>query len=228
MTHHSLGDLINKTKQSDKGQGTFELEGGDRFLEINLSGKMWMSIGSMVAYHGNIKFKREGAFEHGMKKFFKSAFTGEGMVLTKAEGEGGLYLAKSGKKITVIKLEGDDIVVNGNDVLAFEETIEWDIKMMKKISSIASGGLFNVRLSGYGLVAIATHHDPITLSVLKDRPLMTDTGATVAWSGNLSPDFKTDINLKTIFGRSSGETFQMKFEGEGFVIIQSFEEMGGR
>jgi hypothetical protein len=27
-----------------------------------------------------------------------------------------------------------------------------------------------------------------------------------------------DIGLKTLFGRSGGETFQMKFQGEGFVV----------
>jgi hypothetical protein len=27
-----------------------------------------------------------------------------------------------------------------------------------------------------------------------------------------------DIGLKTLLGRSGGETFQMKFQGEGFVV----------
>jgi uncharacterized protein (AIM24 family) len=39
------------------------------------------------------------------------------------------------------------------------------------------------------------------------------------------PDLKTDISLKTFVGRSSGESIQMAFTGEGFVVIQPFEEI---
>ena len=52
---------------------------------------------------------------------------------------------------------------------------------------------------------------------------MTDMQATVAWTGSLHPQFKTDISSNTLVGRGSGESIQMKFEGDGFVIIQPFE-----
>jgi uncharacterized protein (AIM24 family) len=42
--------------------------------------------------------------------------------------------------------------VNGNDLLAFEPGIEWDIKLMKKVAGMMSGGLFNVTLKGKGRV----------------------------------------------------------------------------
>nr|WP_238380678.1 AIM24 family protein [Methanolobus vulcani] len=61
--------------------------------------------------------------------------------------------------------------------------------------------------------------------VSSDRPVFTDPNATVAWSGNLQPDIKTDISLKTLVGRSSGESIQMAFKGEGFVVIQPYEEI---
>jgi len=38
------------------------------------------------------------------------------------------------------------------------------------------------------------------------------------------PELKTDISFKTFFGRGSGESFQMKFQGDGFVVIQPYEE----
>lgn len=125
----------------------------------------------------------------------------------------------------ILELDGQSISVNGNDVLAFEETVQWDIKMMKRIAGFMSGGLFNVLLKGKGMVAITTHYDPLTLQVTKDRPVFTDPNATVAWSGNLQPDLRTDISLKTLVGRSSGESFQMAFTGEGFVVIQPYEEV---
>ena len=224
MGKYSIDEFIDSTGQRDLEEGTFELE-RDRLLEVNLEGKIWTKMGSMVAYLGDIKFTREGVMEHGIGKMLKKAVTGEGVSLTKAEGTGKLYLADSGKKISVINLDNQSIFVNGNDLLAFEESIQWDIKMLKKVAGLMAGGLFNVRLEGTGMIAITTHYDPLTLKVTPETPVFTDPNATVAWSGNLQPDLKTDVSLKTFVGRSSGESLQMAFKGEGFVVIQPYEEV---
>lgn len=224
MGRYSIDQFVESTGQKDLGEGKFELE-RDRLLEVNLDGRVWIKKGTMVAYNGDIKFTREGILEHGLGKLVKKAVTGEGLSLTKAEGKGKLYLADTGKKVTILELDGQSIYVNGNDLLAFEETIQWDIKMMKKVAGFLSGGLFNVLLEGKGMVAITTHYDPLTLQVTKERPVFTDPNATVAWSGNLQPDLRTDISLKTLVGRSSGESLQMAFTGEGFVVIQPYEEV---
>lgn len=224
MARYSLDEFVTRTAQQDRGQGLFELE-NERLLEINLNGLAWTKTGSMVAYLGQIKFTREGVLEHGIGKFLKKALTGEGARLTKAEGAGKLYLADTGKKITVLQLAGDALFVNGNDVLAFEPTLKWDIKMMRKVTAMVAGGLFNVRFEGSGLVAITTHYDPITLRVQPGQTVYTDPNATIAWSGSLTPEFKTDISLKTFLGRGSGESIQMMFNGDGFVVIQPYEEV---
>jgi uncharacterized protein (AIM24 family) len=224
MGKYSINEFIDSTGQRDLEEGTFELE-RDRLLEINLEGEVWTKLGSMVAYLGDIKFTREGVMEHGIGKMLKKAVTGEGVRLTKAEGTGKLYLADSGKKISVINLDNQSIFVNGNDLLAFEDSIRWDIKMLKKVAGLMAGGLFNVKLEGTGMIAITTHYDPLTLKVTPENPVFTDPNATVAWSGNLQPDLKTDISLKTFVGRSSGESLQMAFKGEGFVVIQPYEEV---
>ncbi|AFV23074.1 hypothetical protein Mpsy_0865 [Methanolobus psychrophilus R15] len=224
MPRYTMEEFIKTTGQKDLGEGKFELE-RDRLLEVNLDGRVWIKRGAMVAYLGNVKFTREGVLEHGLGKFVKKAFTGEGVSLTKAEGTGKVYLADTGKKISIINLNNESIFVNGNDLLAFEESVSWDIKLMKRMASMMSGGLFNVKLEGTGMVAITTHYDPLTLRVTSDQPVYTDPNATVAWSGNLVPELKTDISLKTFVGRSSGESVQMAFRGEGFVVVQPFEEV---
>ncbi|HJH29594.1 MAG TPA: AIM24 family protein [Methanosarcinaceae archaeon] len=224
MARYSIDEFIETTGQQDLGEGVFELE-SDRMLEVNLDGRMWTKKGSMVAYLGNVKFVREGILEHGLGKMIKKSITGEGVSLTKAEGKGKIYLADSGKKISIINLKNQAIYVNGNDVLAFEDSIEWNIKMMKKMAGMMAGGLFNVKLEGTGMIAITTHYNPLTLRVTRNQPVFTDPNATVAWSENLQPNIKTDISLKTLVGRESGETVQMAFEGEGFVVIQPYEEV---
>ena len=72
---------------------------------------------------------------------------------------------------------------------------------------------------------MTTHYDPVTLIVEPGKPVTTDPNATVAWSGDLTPQFKTDTSFRTFIGRGSGESFQMLFEGSGFVVIQPYEEV---
>lgn len=68
--------------------------------------------------------------------------------------------------------------------------------------------------------ALTTHYDPLKLRVTPDAPVITDPNATVAWSGNLETEFKTDISLKTFFGRGSGESAPMLFSGNELVVLQ--------
>ena len=223
MSRYSIAEFVASTSQKDRGEGLFELE-SDRMLEVNLSGRVWTKMGSMVAYKGDIKFRREGMLEHGLGRLLKKSFTGEGVRLTQAEGTGSLYLADMGKKVSILELQGESLFVNGNDLLAFEDGIQWDIKLMRKVTAMLAGGLFNVKLEGTGIVAITTHYDPMTLHVSTDHPVTTDPNATVAWSGTLVPEFKADVSLKTFLGRGSGESIQMSFRGEGFVVVQPYEE----
>jgi uncharacterized protein (AIM24 family) len=224
MQKYSIEEFVNSTQQKDRGQGKFELE-TERILELNLNGSVWTKMGSMISYRGTVKFTREKILEQGIGNLLKKSISGEGTRLTKAEGQGQVYLADSGKKITILSLNNESIIVNGNDLLAFEPSINYQISMMRKMSSMIAGGLFNVRLEGSGMVAFTTHYDPITLMVSPGLPVTTDPNATVAWSGNLEPKFKTDVSFKTFLGRGSGESIQTEFEGQGFVVIQPFEEV---
>ena len=224
MSRYGLKEFLAASIQKDQGQGLFELE-GDRILEVNLKGEVWTKTGSMIAYLGTVKFEREGILQQGMGNLLKKAISGEGTKLTKASGRGVVYLADAGKKITILNLENESIFVNANDVLAFEPSLKYDIRMLRKMAAMMSGGLFNALFQGSGMIAITSHYDPLTIRVTPDRPVITDPNATIAWSGNLTPEFKTDISLKTFFGRGSGESIQMLFQGDGFVVIQPFEEI---
>lgn len=221
---YSLDEFLSKTAQQDRGQGLFELE-TPRLLEVNLNGRVNTKMGSMVSYRGQIKFTREKMMDQGLGNLLKKAVSGEGMSITYADGQGKLYLADAGKKVSIIRLENEEIFINGNDVLAFEPTLSHRIEMMKKVAALASGGLFNIHLTGSGMVALTTHYEPITLKVEPGNPVITDPNATVAWSGGLTPQFRTDVSFRTFLGRGSGESFQMHFEGSGFVVIQPYEEV---
>jgi uncharacterized protein (AIM24 family) len=221
----TLQEFLAASKEKDVGPDAFELE-SSHLLEIRLDGLVWAKAGAMVARKGNVKFTRQGLMEQGLGNLLKKAISGEGMQLMKIEGQGRVYLADVGKKITLLRLQGESIFVNGNDVLATEAGIESQITMMRKVAGMLSGGLFNVRLSGHGIVAITSHYEPLTLPVTAATgPVFTDPNATVAWSGSLTPEIVTDISIGTLFGRGSGESIQLKFAGEGWVVVQPYEEV---
>jgi uncharacterized protein (AIM24 family) len=214
-----LDQFISQNAPKEGGDG-FQLE-NSKLLDVALDGSVMAKAGAMVAYTGDISFERKT--EGGISGMLKKKVTGEGSVMMQASGTGHLYLADQGKEVQVLELDaGEEISVNGNDILAFESSVDWDIKMMDSIAGTSTGGLFNVYLEGPGQVAITTHGEPIVVPT----PVRTDPQATVAWSGNVSPGTKRDLNLKSFIGRSSGETFQLDFSQEGgFVIVQPYEEM---
>ncbi len=226
MNKYSLAEFVKRTAEQDQSKEVFELE-NPHLLEVKLQGRVWSKAGAMIAYLGQVKFSRESILNRGLGGLLKKVVTGEGMTLMKMEGQGRVYLADKGKKIQILYLENDTICVNGNDVLALEDSLEYDIKMLRSLGAAATGGLFNVRINGTGYVAMTTHYEPLTLAVRQGMPVFTDPNATVAWSGNLNPSIHTDISIKTLLGRGSGESFQLKFEGEGWVVMQPYEESLG-
>lgn len=221
---YSLQNFLATNSQDADLPEAFQLE-SPHLLKIDLDGMIWMKTGTMVAYRGNMTFRREGIMERGLGMLVKKAFSGEGATLNKAEGRGELFVADSGKKISVIHLQNEAICVNGNDVLAFEQSVGYDITMLKRVAGMMAGGLFNIKLSGTGYIAITTHYEPLTLRVTPDQPVITDPNATVAWSANLQPDIRTDMSMGTLLGRGSGESIQMVFRGDGFVVVQPYEEI---
>lgn len=222
---YTLDELIKESAENPAENDFFELE-KPAMLEINLKNqKILAKAGSMVSYIGQIDFKREGMFSKGLGAMLKKAISGEGASLMFASGTGKLYLADEGKKVKIIKLQNESIFVNGNDVLALEDGINNEIKMLKSVAGMVSGGLFQVRLSGSGYIAITTHGEPILLRVTPGQPVYTDPHATVAWSENLSPAIKTNLTFGSFIGRGSGESFQLEFMGTGWVLVQPYEEV---
>jgi uncharacterized protein (AIM24 family)/stress response protein SCP2 len=220
---YSLSQFLQKTAEADRPGDAFELE-NDKMLEVKVQGRVWSKLGAMVAYSGNLSFKREGMLEGGLMKALVRAVTSEMEPLAKIEGQGVAYLADQAKEITVLKLQGDAVNVAGHALLAFEDTVTHKVTMHRSAAGMVSGGLFSVLLRGQGMLALLSHGRPLTLRVTGGETVYTDPNATIGWSEGLSPQLKVDSSLKSMIGRGGGETFQMAFHGEGFVIVQPYEE----
>lgn len=195
-----------------------------KLLKIELSaGGVHAKRGSMVAYQGDVTFENQGS--GGLGKMLKKAATGEGADMMHANGSGELFIADDSKDVHIMYLENDTMSVNGANILAFNESISWDIKRLGGGAAGAlAGGLFNMELSGTGFVAVTTDGPPVMLDVAS-APTFGDAQAVVMWSGGVSMELKTDTTggLKSLVRGGTGETFQMAFGGQGFVLVQPSE-----
>jgi uncharacterized protein (AIM24 family) len=203
-----------------ESQNAFSLQ-NSKLLKVELNQvTIQAKLGSMVAYQGEVSFDHAGT--GGLGRLVKKVSTGEGQSLMKISGQGEVFLADTAQDVHLFYLQDDRITVNGRNVLAFDAGIDWDIERIKSISGMMGGGLFNTKLAGTGWVAVLTDGPPVRLDV-SQAPTFADAQAAVAWSSGVTSSLKTDIKLKSFIGLGSGETFQMAFGGEGWVLVQPSE-----
>ncbi len=176
-------------------------------------------LGSMVAYQGEVSFEHAGS--GGLGRLVKRAVTGEGQALMRVSGTGEVFLAHEAQDVHLVALEGEKITVNGPHVLAFDAGIDWDIERVQG-GGVAAGGLFNLSLQGTGWVAMLSDGPPVLLDVAA-APTFADAQAAIAWSAAVTTSIRTDFKLKSLVGRGSGETVQVAFAGQGWVLVQPSE-----
>jgi len=71
-------------------------------------------------------------------------------------------------------------------------------------------------------VAIISDGPPVLLNT-GDAPTFADPQAAITWASSVQTGIKTDIKLKNFIGRGSGESVQMSFAGQGWVLVQPSE-----
>jgi uncharacterized protein (AIM24 family) len=215
----AVEDTLEQFKET-AGTEPFALQ-GSKMLKVQLADEtIQAKLGSMVAYQGEVKFEHAGS--GGLKRMAKKAMTGEGAELMKISGSGEVFLADLAQEIQLVKLSDEAITVNGANLLAFDADIDWDIKKVEGVSGFMGGGLFNTHLSGSGYVAMLSDGPPVLIE-LDGTDTFADPQAAITWSEGIKTSVKTDVNLKTFIGRGSGETVQMAFSGNGWVLIQPSE-----
>ena len=206
--------------QETQAQEAFALQ-NSKLLKVSLNQvTIQAKAGAMVAYQGDVGFEHAGS--GGMSRMLKKAVTGEGLTLMKVSGTGEVFLADTAQDIHLIYLENDAITVNGSNLLAFDSGIDWDIKRVEGVSGMMGGGLYNTALTGTGWVAIVSDGPPVLLNT-GQAPTFADPQAAITWASSVQTGIKTDVKLKNLIGKSSGESVQMSFSGQGWVLVQPSE-----
>lgn len=214
-----LFDNIENTTSEDQ---VFVLQ-NDYTLLVNLKDTVHAIQGSMIAYKGTMDFNRRGV---GMGRLAKSFATGEGLPLMEVKGQGDLYLSNAGQLVHIVELEDEALTITSRNVLAFSSGIEWDVNLLRAgLMGFAAGGLFNTTLSGKGPIAITSNGTPTVIKVDGDN-VYADVNCIIAWSTNLRVSIKSSFKAKSLIGLGSGESFQMAFSGQGYIVVQPGEFLG--
>jgi len=208
-----------KSHAHKQGRGPFSLETA-RMLAVEVRGLTWMRLGAMAAYTGSLRFTHESLKDSGFTKLIKREFTGQTVHFDRVEGTGTLYCANFDHLVQIIHLEGgESLMVKLAHVLAFEDTVKWDIVTVKGVGGVVQGGFFTANFKGPGTIAISTVGNPLVLDLADNDTVFSDPHNTVCWTGSLVPSVHTDISWKNFVGRGSGESIQLKFTGHSGIVL---------
>ncbi|MFJ6718876.1 MULTISPECIES: AIM24 family protein [unclassified Streptomyces] len=189
-------------------------------VKYTVNGEMLARQGSMVAFRGNLRFERKG---QGIGGMLKRAVTGEGLALMSVRGQGEAWFAHQAANCFIVEFEpGDALTINGRNVLCFDPSLSYEIRMVKG-AGMTGGGLFNSLFTGTGKLAVICDGNPIVIPVTAQAPVYVDTDAVVGWSASLETGLHRSQSIGSMIRGGSGEAVQLELSGEGFVIVRPSE-----
>ncbi|MEU0719487.1 TerD family protein [Streptomyces lavendulocolor] len=176
--------------------------------------------GSMVMYQGKVDFGYKGA---GFSGRMVGNATGQEMQLMRCTGRGQVFLAENGAHLHPIELQGDGICVSAENVLAFDESLQYEVRRIEG-HGIPGGALFTMQFQGTGTVVVKTHGVPVVLPVTPTT--FADCNAVVAWSAASQVILSSQVRLRrNAYPGHSGETVNLQFRGApgNFIVVQPYE-----
>jgi uncharacterized protein (AIM24 family) len=189
-------------------------------IKYAVNGECYARQGAMIAFRGNLQFEKKG---QGVGNYLKRRVTGEGLALMAVRGQGEAWFAHEAANCFIVRLDpGDSLTINGNNVLCFDASLSYDIKMVKG-AGMTGGGLFNCVFAGQGHLGVICDGDPVVIPVTPQAPVYVDTDAVVGWSAQLQTGLHRSQSLGSMLRGGSGEAVQLELTGNGFVIVRPSE-----
>ncbi len=186
-------------------------------VTIQAGAMQWM-IGDVSA---NTGVKGVGDF---FKKSVKGSVTGESAIKPEYAGTGTLVLEPTYKHILLEDLSNwnGGMVVDDGLFLACHADVTQKAVMRSNASSAALGGegLFNLGLSGQGIVALESNcpREELMEIYLENDVLKVDGNMAIAWSASLS--FTVERAGKSLIGSAaSGEGLVNVYKGTGKILM---------
>jgi len=192
-----------------------------KLVKVTLGPEAVARRGSMVAYQGDIDFDHRGS--GGIRGRIESAMTGQGLKLMSIKGIGEVFLAEDAADLHIVELQGQQLCVNANNVLAFDATLQSEVRRIES-PGLPGGGMFHLQIGGQGTVVVMTRGNPLTLNV--QGPTFADMNAVVAWTAGMRVSVSTTVRVsREVYHGASGESVALQFMGmQGhFVVVQPYK-----
>ncbi|MFJ8144126.1 TerD family protein [Streptomyces sp. NPDC096048] len=176
--------------------------------------------GSMVLYQGKVDFSYKGA---GFAGRVVGNATGQEMQLMRCTGKGQVFLADNSAMLHPIELQGDAICVSAENVLAFDESLQHEVRRIEG-HGIPGGALFTMQFQGTGTIIVKTHGVPVVLPVTPTT--FADCNAVVAWSAAAQVVVSSQVRMRrNSYAGDTGESVNLQFRAApgNFVIVQPYE-----
>ncbi|MFJ4365500.1 TerD family protein [Streptomyces chartreusis] len=176
--------------------------------------------GSMVLYQGKVDFSYKGA---GFAGRIVGNATGQEMQLMRCTGQGQVFLAENNSMVHPIELQGDGICVSAENVLAFDESLQYEVRRIEG-HGIPGGALFTMQFTGTGTIVVKTHGTPVVLPVTPTT--FADCNAVVAWSSAAQVVVSSQVRMRrNAYPGDTGESVNLQFRAApgNFIVVQPYE-----
>lgn len=176
--------------------------------------------GSMVLYQGKVDFSYKGA---GFAGRIVGNATGQEMQLMRCTGQGQVFFAEDSTMLHPIELQGDGICVSAENVLAFDESLQYEVRRIEG-HGIPGGALFTMQFTGTGTVVVKTHGTPVVLPVTPTT--FADCNAVVAWSAAAQVVVSSQVRMRrNAYPGDTGESVNLQFRAApgNFIVVQPYE-----
>jgi uncharacterized protein (AIM24 family) len=199
---------------------------GSKVLAVDMTGDAVKARnGSMVAYTGQMSFKKLSGGGDGLRGMVARRLTGEQMTVMEVKGQGTCFFADRATEINLVRLNGEALYVEADNLLCTEATLHTGTSFTGFQGAASGNGLFTTKVEGHGWAAVTSDGPAIVLRVGQGMPLRVDPGAYIAHTGNLNRSFKSGAGFSTFFGEGGGEAVQIEFTGDGLVYVQPSERV---
>ncbi|MFJ3776405.1 TerD family protein [Streptomyces sp. NPDC090075] len=216
-----VGAALQKFKETPTGQRWTPQNSKLIRVDLGMGGQPVLARqGSMVLYQGKVDFSYKGA---GFAGRLVGNATGQEMQLMRCTGHGQVFLAENSAHLHPIELQGDAICVSAESVLAFDESLQYEVRRVEG-HGIPGGALFTMQFQGTGTIVVKTHGTPVVLPVTPTT--FADCNAIVAWSAASQVIVSSQVRMRrNAYPGDTGESVNLQFRGApgNFIVVQPYE-----
>ncbi|MFF7965873.1 TerD family protein [Streptomyces sp. NPDC007903] len=216
-----VGAALQKFKEAPTGQRWTQQNHKLIRVDLGAGGQPVLARqGSMVLYQGKVDFNYKGA---GFAGRLVGNATGQEMQLMRCTGQGQVFLADNSTHLHPIELQGDAICVSAENVLAFDESLQYEVRRIEG-HGIPGGALFTMQFQGTGTLVVKTHGTPVVLPVTPTT--FADCHAVVAWSAASQVIVSSQVRMRrNAYAGDTGESVNLQFRGApgNFIVVQPYE-----